>query len=174
MYHSVTFHHDQKGNKSLGSSASTLRPEIYIFFCNLVIASDSMLLEAARVFVIECCSKHLTFCVFSTAMIMIEPNTKQAKDRQQTKQKYWENCTGVVRKVNEYFKLYKYSLSSGKEAVYCMLDKPVQATEQQSQKEGSWKAACLIVIDRCSSNECKKWKSSVREGHLNMCQCVNW
>lgn len=53
-----------------------------------------------------------------------------------------------------------------------MLDKQVQATEQQSQKEGSWKAACLMVID-CSSkcqNECKIWKSNVREGRLT---CVN-
>lgn len=104
--------HDQKGNKSLGSPASILRPEIYIFSCNLVIASYSMLLEAARVFVIQCCSKHLAFCVFSTDMIMIQPNTKQAKDKQRTKQKYMENCTFMVRKVNEYFKLYKYSLSS--------------------------------------------------------------
>lgn len=57
-----------------------------------------------------------------------------------------------------------------------MLDKQVQATEQQSQKEGSWKAACLIVIDRSNKcqNECKKWKSYVREGNFTMCQCVNW
>lgn len=107
MYHSVTFHHDQKGNKNLGSSASTLRPEMYIFSCNLVIASDNMLLGAARVFVIQCCSKHLAFCVSSTDMIMIQPNTKQAKDKQRTKQKYMENYTDRVGKVNEYFKLYK-------------------------------------------------------------------